>query len=280
MELEQNTQSTSKPEIRFDQDEWGHFSIRHWFPDTCSVKYHKQCEDAAPWNWPEYQDRGGGACPACEKFFKAKWENAQKDLRENIDWYLSRVGVGERHFNCTIENYDGPETIRRACREIAKNMTSLVLTGPTGTGKTHLAAAIVRNLILAGKIFRIGNLNWSYGDFVTVPDLLLKLRQTFNSRKGDSESDIVDRLRTVPFLVLDDLGSEKPSEWVTTTLYTIVDARYREVMPTIVTTNLSMSQIASQLHPRIASRLSDGKVIKLTGEDHRVMRSLTVRAGS
>ena len=233
------------------------------------TKYHNACMEAKVWEWPWYK---GGACEVCEKTFEELWQEHAVYLENELAGLMHHVGIGRRHHDCTIENFSGSEAIRAVCKEIVKNPADLVLSGSPGTGKTHLAAAIVRELILAGKVFRIYDPRHAIVEFITVPDLFLKLRQSFNDAEAENESEILSRLSKIALLVLDDLGSEKPTEWAITTLYTIIDARYREMKPTIVTTNLSLEKIGSQLHDRIASRLSSGKVIKLKGVDHRAKR--------
>lgn len=230
---------------------------------------HPQCMDAKVWDWPRYK---GGACELCEETFSKLWQDHIAGLHKDTASYMAHVGIGKRHHSCTIENFEGSEAVKQACRAIAKNPSDLVLTGSPGTGKSHLAAAIVRELILAGKIFRVTDPLRSVAEFITAANLFLDLRKSFNDREADTETVIIERLSKITLLVLDDLGSEKPSEWAITTLYTIIDARYREMRPTIVTTNLSLKQIAGQLHERIASRLSSGNIVKLSGPDHRVKR--------
>lgn len=232
---------------------------------------HAACEKTNVWDWPVYK---GGACYICERAFKQMWDQWMKYLSINQNYFLWKCGVGKRHRSCTIHNFDGPYHARQTLRAIIDNPSDCVLTGPPGTGKTHLAAAILWGMVLSGAVFKLEN-EHPRATFITVPDLLNNIRASFHNRKSEDEYDEVKFLSYAPFLFLDDLGAEKSSEWATSTIYSIIDARYREELPTIVTTNLSLPEISEKLDPRIASRLSSGKIIQLTGPDRRWQRANT-----
>lgn len=107
--------------------------------------------------------------------------------------------------------------------------------------------------------------------FTTGAELLLNIRKTFNG--GDStEADLISCYSSPDLLVIDDLGAEKATDWARTTLYVIIDRRDREMMPTIVTSNSSLQQIAVNFCGRIASRLSNSKVIEINMPDYRRKR--------
>ena len=136
------------------------------------------------------------------------------------------------------------------------------LWGGVGTGKTHAAVALLRELIEVG--------HWA--QFVSVPDLLDQIRATFN-RSGESEEDICERPRNGDLVLLDDLGAEKPSEWVREKLYQIINARYNARRCTLVTSNKSPEQLAKQIGDRAVSRLMEMcEAIKLEGPDRRLKK--------
>jgi DNA replication protein DnaC len=143
---------------------------------------------------------------------------------------------------------------------------SLFLHGPAGTGKTHLAVALLReHLKEFESIFP--------GRFVEVPELLMEIRDTFREKAEHSEMELLDRYSCCELLVLDDLGAEKPSEWVTQTLYLLINRRYTGEKRTIVTSNLSLPQLSERLGDRIVSRLAGMcEVVELTGKDRRLKR--------
>lgn len=146
---------------------------------------------------------------------------------------------------------------------------SLFLTGAFGTGKTYLAVAIMKGYIdlLPNTCFVEPFNNVPF--FITIPDLLLKIRATFSI--SSCESEIVDKYANTRLLVLDDLGAEKTTEFSLQTLYIILNRRYNEQLQTIITSNLTIDEIRDKIGDRIASRVVGMcKIMKLTGRDKRL----------
>ena len=110
----------------------------------------------------------------------------------------------------------------------------LFVYGVRGTGKTKLAAIIANEQARAGHPVL----------FASVPDLMADIRASFD---GGKTAETVQAVKETPFLVLDDLGSEKMSEWVGEQLFCIVNHRYNERLQTVVTSNYSPTEIIAHM---------------------------------
>lgn len=195
-------------------------------------------------------------------------EAAKKQLAERLEIYLRKRGVPRRFLNAKITDFPAP------WRKLKESSEGLFLTALRGLGKTHLAVALMREIILdtqpvyQGGVYKIDIQRMPL--FISVPELLLEIRDTFNGHEA-SEKAVIDKYSWVDVLVLDDFGVEKTSGWVLQTLYTLMDRRYREELRTIITSNLSIEEIQEKLDDRIASRIVGMcKVRILKGRDRRL----------
>lgn len=135
---------------------------------------------------------------------------------------------------------------------------SLLITGPTGSGKTHQAYGAVRSLLGAGV-----RLRWQA---VTSADL----HAQFRPRPHHDPEREIQELGRCPLLILDDLGAAKQSEWTEELTYRLINRRYTEMLPTLITTNLPTAELRSAVGDRVASRLAEMTTrVILTGPDRR-----------
>ncbi|HLO15498.1 MAG TPA: ATP-binding protein [Anaerolineales bacterium] len=143
-------------------------------------------------------------------------------------------------------------------RHYAQNLNGwLLLQGGYGCGKTHLAAAIANFAVEMG----VPTL------FLTVPDLLDALRFAYDAEDTTFEERF-DQIRNAKLLVLDDFGTQNATGWAQEKLFQIINYRYINKLPTVVTTNLSLDEI----EPRIRSRFSDPELVatvRITAPDYR-----------
>lgn len=146
----------------------------------------------------------------------------------------------------------------------------LCLIGPPGIGKTHIAVSVLRAIVTE---------KGARGLFYDVRDLLRMIRSTYNPVVRTAEMDILRPVMEADLLVLDDLGAEKPSEWVEETMNLIVNTRYNERRPTIFTTNYEDSPDETQLDSlrvrvgfRMHSRLHEMcEFLEYDGGDYRML---------
>jgi DNA replication protein DnaC len=189
--------------------------------------------------------------------------------------------IPPRYARCTLENFliYPNERLTAALAQARKFVEAfpavqkgLCLIGPPGIGKTHIAAAVLRQLVTEKHV---------RGLFYDVRDLLRVIRSTYNPVVRTAEMDIIRPVMNAELLVLDDLGAEKPSEWVEETMNLIVNTRYNERRPTIFTTNyvnvpdeMEVDSLKARVGFRMHSRLLEMcEFLEYDGGDYREMPS-------
>ena len=150
---------------------------------------------------------------------------------------LKDANIPARYRKCdfsTFVTYPN-EQLLRAVKKAEDFSTSfpvvqkgLLLIGPPGIGKTHLAVSVLRDVIVEKNI---------RGLYFDTRSLLSTIRSTYNPVTRASEADILERVMKAELLVLDDLGAERPTDWVEETMNLIVNTRYNDRKPTIFTSN-------------------------------------------
>ncbi|WP_079480590.1 ATP-binding protein [Halobacillus salinus] len=174
--------------------------------------------------------------------------------------------------NATFDTYQSPtrqlEEAKCDLQDYAASFTNdssnLLIAGPYGTGKSHLAVSVTKELMQNG--YRCL--------FLSVPKLFTKIKETYSGSSDFSENQILELIENMDLLVLDDLGTEYTNakdgqnSWGHTKLFEVLDDRSGK--PTIFTTNLNSDQLGRKLNERNLSRLMDGtKIIKMDGPDYR-----------
>ena len=226
--------------------------------DTC----HECRYNTKDFTYRRYDNPFLSCIPLCAKY---KTQQEQKRIAK----LMGVGGVGERFRSRSFATFqETPETkaavtaCKRFCDDVKNNPKAqgLMLMGGYGTGKTHLAVAILRETAEAG----------IPGMFVVVPDLLGKMRASFDRKDGKAD-ELVTTAKNAPLLVLDDLGAENPRSWVVELVYVLINHRYEHMLPTVITTNCGGRELEATFGRRIVSRLAEMTVpVNIRAEDYRM----------
>lgn len=216
--------------------------------------------DGSGWVLVDPDDGPGNTVRMCEC-------ERQRQRRVQLERLFGQANIPRRYAGQTLAKLDpGRQPVAmKAAREYAGDWNQvraqgrwLFLSGPVGTGKTALAYGILQELLTQGVS----------GLAETVPELMDHLRPG----RDDQSYERLEALKTIDLLVLDDLGAQKDTDWVTERLFIILDARYREMRPTILTSNEHLESLERVPGwKRIVDRiLESAQLLRMTGPSRRV----------
>ena len=191
----------------------------------------------------------------------------QGDLRRRQR--IGAANIPRRYVTCRIKNFHDRESVLKSAKTRVEQFVNewmpqfgvkgLLLQGGCGTGKTHLAVAALQEIIQSDKPGRLL--------FSNFQDLIQEIQATFDPESPVDKSEVLRPLLEADLLVLDELGSQKPSNFVHDILYYIINSRYNGMRTTIFTTN-NVEDLGDRIGDRLRSRLYEmASVIHLTGVD-------------
>ena len=223
-------------------------------------------------NWYKYQ--------SIDKYEKILEQNRARQKNLEIR-KKKKVTLHKRQLNSIFENYkitnknkNAYENVKKYIDKLIKGTTNkgLFITGAYGVGKTYLASCIANEIIKNGKSVIFG----------TLIQLLDFIRDSYSDSEV-SDKDYLNLYSSVDFLVIDDLGKEKPTEWVLEKLFLIVNNRYNNYLPIVITTNYNRNQLRERLCINKNYSIVDSIIsrlyemcggIEIKDDDHRMSNSL------
>lgn len=158
-------------------------------------------------------------------------------------------------YNKTFENWDFEKSYKKLYnlgikyidnfKEIKEEELELLITGAVGNGKSYLSFSIANALLKKGVLVVC----------ISINGLLERIKETYSTLGKEGEWEIIKLLGNADLLVIDDLGTEQNTEWSISKIYTIIDSRYRNKLPTVVTTNYPVDILKDRYGERTVDRL-------------------------
>ncbi len=205
-------------------------------------------------------------CDKAKEYWKEKDEQEYKNerrkrFRDFINEIYKQSYIGSKYQDMNFENFNinsGNEMAVKVAkdytnRSITKMQTKgLIITGESGVGKTHLASSIANKLIENDKIVLMGRLT----------TLLDMIKETFRDNTK-SENELIELYSNVDMIIIDDLGTEKISQWALERLYTIIQNRNEDGLPIIITTRFDKQGLIKRFSRSQDEQLVDAIISKL-----------------
>ena len=249
---------------------------------TITLDYERcECNDAQIY-WNEYDLK------KLRMLEEEKKLEIMQEFSKRVERIIKNSKMSKRNLNYKFDNFSS-NTSNKKVLDNLKNYSEklvngiekkgLVLVGNNGVGKTHLACSIANKLIENGTPVIYG----------TLINLLAELRNSYDIDNNISEMEIIKLYENVNLLIIDDLGKEKPSEWGLEKLFTIVNSRYENNLPVIITTNYNQSSLVERLSlngeietaKSIISRLYEMcYLVKIDDIDHRIKKKKVSNCGN
>ena len=221
-------------------------------------------------------------CPVCGGFGVLESKDGRSlvpcTCRENVDVDARRraARIPERYRSCTITNFNTLHESQRAAKAFARRFVEsypavsagVLIVGPVGVGKTHLAVAILAELL---------DVKAARGVFCDFTELLDRIQASFGRSGEESSDDILAPYRDAELLVLDELGARRPSDWARDVLYGLLNTRYNRKRATILTSNFADEAekpggetLELRVGSAVRSRLAEMcQLLTITGPDYR-----------
>lgn len=204
-------------------------------------------------------------CPVCDKAIQLEQDDLAAKARgtTNEDVRTRRVlqeaGVPPRHASCSLHNFNTALPKQKAAHkwasdyaykfeEVLEHGRSCALVGNQGTGKTHLAVAIIRHVLKKGGTAR----------YVCCADLLARFKATHGSKATETDAQVMADLTRCDLLAVDEIGRHQDTSYDQASLFRVFDHRYQQQKPTLMLSNLPDAEFAKMMGSALIDRLREG----------------------
>ncbi|WP_272962307.1 ATP-binding protein [Alcanivorax jadensis] len=224
-------------------------------------------------------------CPDCaidsaaqrdREFQQELVDNARQARQRQSERVMRKAGIPERFRSKTFADFqphgDAMMEVHRLCQvyaerfdDLAQKGTSMIFSGPSGTGKTHLACAIGARVMEDGRVFM----------FTNAYDLLMAVKDTYDKDSDERESGMIRGFVKPDLLVVDEVDVGLASESDKRIMFAILNGRYEQMRPTIVMSNLPTEGDSKKLQDVLGARMFDrllegkGKILHFQGRSQR-----------
>lgn len=221
----------------------------------------RECDKHGPFTSRHIIARIWSRCPTCNELQRSEEEAAAEaarvhEIAARHERMIRAAAIPQRFIGRTFDNFEADTDPKRQALTTARDYAEgfkanarkgagLIFAGRPGTGKSHLAAAVLQS-VLTREV-----------RYITCLDMIRSVRETWRKDSETSEGRVLDYLQGLDLLVIDEVGMQYGTEGEQTIVFDVLDRRYREVRPTIILTNQDKAGLRTYVGDRTFDRLAE-----------------------